>query len=159
MKDDREPLPPGPWDDEPDYKSWTDESTGLPCLIVRNRFGTLCGYVGVTKGHIFYERSYSSYRESDPERGESPEDRIEVHGGLTYSGECQVNVCHEPELGASHDVWWFGFDCGHAWDISPFMIKLDAEHGFPPTPGQTYRDIAFVEGECAGLAKQLKEME
>ena len=42
---------PGPWQNEPDKRQWQDEATGLPCLIVRNSMGALCGYVGVSEGH------------------------------------------------------------------------------------------------------------
>jgi hypothetical protein len=27
----------GPWQHEPDKMQWTDDDTGLPCLIVRNQ--------------------------------------------------------------------------------------------------------------------------
>jgi hypothetical protein len=40
------------WDNEPDRVEF--ESLGLPCLIVRNPFGALCGYVGVPEGHPWY---------------------------------------------------------------------------------------------------------
>lgn len=51
---------PGPWEEEPDKRQWTDPATGLPCLIVRNRLGGLCGYVGVPPSHPWYGRDYSS---------------------------------------------------------------------------------------------------
>src|SRR5450759_2183131 len=41
----------GPWMAEVDKEQWAEETTGLPCLIKRNDWGALCGYVGVTEGH------------------------------------------------------------------------------------------------------------
>src|SRR5947207_1159298 len=48
---------PGEWQDEPDRLEWRHTS-GLPCLIVRNHMGSLCGYVGVPPAHPFYMRHY-----------------------------------------------------------------------------------------------------
>lgn len=107
----------GPWDDEPDKVQWVDEVAGLDCLIVRNRGGALCGYVGVPGGHPLFGVGYSTEvevlgaaLESRKERpvgenpgmavmlamlgGEikaSPETVFEVHGGLTFA-----DGCHEP---------------------------------------------------------------
>ena len=47
----------GPWMAEPDKEQWPDETTGLPCLIKRNQFGALCGYVGVAEGHPWFGQS------------------------------------------------------------------------------------------------------
>lgn len=33
----------GPWQHEPDKMQYEDPDTGLPCLIVRNAVGALCG--------------------------------------------------------------------------------------------------------------------
>lgn len=49
----------GPWDSEPDIVSWTDEVTGLECLIVRTSLGSLCGYVGVPATHPWAGMAYS----------------------------------------------------------------------------------------------------
>ena len=49
---------PGPWWDEPDKEQWADPKTGLPCLIKRNHFGSLCGYVGVREGHPWHGKNY-----------------------------------------------------------------------------------------------------
>ena len=44
----------GAWVDEPDKAQWRDEATGLPCLLVRNQAGALCGYVGVYPQHPYW---------------------------------------------------------------------------------------------------------
>ena len=142
----RETWAAGPWDDEPDKMQWTDEATGLPCLIKRNSIGALCGYVGVTRDHPLYETCYT-----DAETQAA----IDVHGGLTYSDKCQdgpdpSTICHLPEPGEPDDVWWFGFDCGHGWDYWPGMPDV-----FRNMSPAYYRDVAYVQGQITELAKQL----
>lgn len=82
----------GPWDDEPDKLQWQDEATGLPCLIVRGPVGALCGYVGVMPGHGFYQTDYNDCPiccgSAENWCEHSPRSRLNVHGGLTFSGDC-----------------------------------------------------------------------
>lgn len=175
----------GPWQTEPDKTQWIDRATGLDCLIVRNPWGALCGYVGVPPEHPWHGRDY----EAIP---------VECHGGVTFADGCEKDidrsadndqiiawltgrftdglidtepfeasvagvlsgeargVCHVPAPGRPDDVWWFGFDCAHAFDLVPGLSVLgkpmadafDWEHG-------QYRDIGYVMSECADLAKQL----
>lgn len=136
----------GPWIYEPDKVQWLDEITGLPCLIVRNHHGALCGYVGVSAGHKYFGKKY------DDVDGD-------VHGGLTFSGSCQPNgrICHVVDDG--EDVWWLGFDCAHAFDLAPryesmFEAKF-REAGLDRTWEDVYRDLSYVKGECRKLAAQL----
>ena len=138
--EDRTKWPAGPWDDEPNKVQWVDKETGLDCLIIRNSHtGILCGYVGVAASHRLYGCDY-----------EAPE--VEVHGGLTYANRRQDHICHTPEAPRPEDVWWFGFDCGHAWDLMPAMMQYSII-----SKGTVYRDISFVRQECESLARQLKE--
>lgn len=91
----------GPWHDEPDKVQWQDEATRLPCLIVRGPGGNWCGYVGVTKGHPFFEVEYNDcpLGEKCPERvpadqggtqwcDHRAESALDAHGGITFSGKC-----------------------------------------------------------------------
>jgi hypothetical protein len=99
----------GPWMEEPDKVQFQDEATGLPCLIVRNHFGNLCGYVGVGENHCYFGKGYD----------EIDYEVVEVHGGLTFAAFCQPGpesqaICHIPGQGESDNIWWFGFDAGHA---------------------------------------------
>lgn len=142
----------GPWMEEPDKMQWQDEDTGLPCLIVRNQFGTLCGYVGVPQGHPMHSKHYD----------DGPD--LRVHGGLTFAGSCShgeesKSICHVPEPGEPDDVWWLGFDAGHAFDYSPGMAKYSRDQGrdFFDNDQFTYRNFGYMRNECAKLAKQLKE--
>lgn len=150
---------PGPWQDEPDKVQFTDPATGLPCLIVRNPQGALCGYVGVPPAHPWYGAPYG-YQDG------CPDEHVEVHGGLTFSGACQRDdpehgICHLPDPGEPDEVWWFGWDAAHAFDIAPGLEAWERAF-LPPRlqqrsrlPGEAYRDLAFVRAECTRLAAQL----
>lgn len=145
--------PSGEWDGEPDKVQWEDAETKAPCLAVRNpRIGHWCGYVGVPPAHPMHGKNYD---DAD----------VDVHGGLTFSDACRPHadeshgICHVPGEGEEHNVWWFGFDCAHAGDTSPNACKMAADLGYPFTihPGERYRTLAYVQHECAQLAKQLAD--
>jgi hypothetical protein len=140
---DRSDWNQGPWDNEPDKIQWPDEATGLPCLIVRSHVGVLCGYVGVTSDHPAFGKQYD-------------EIDVYVHGGLSFADSCAHgdepgSICHIPGAGEPDNVWWFGFDCGHAWDEAP-------SRRIPTFGNDTYRDVAYVTEQCQVLAQQLKAM-
>jgi hypothetical protein len=154
----------GPWNDEPDKLQWIDDATGLDCLIVRNRLGALCGYVGVPSEHPWHGVGYS---DSPSGKGgfyadDCPETVVNVHGGLTFSDKCDQDapedsgICHVPGPGRPADVWWFGFDCAHSGDIVPGMIACERKMGFSPPPdGGVYKTVDYVRAEVANLARQL----
>ena len=157
-KIDRSGWSSGPWDAEPDKVQWVDATAGLDCLIVRNRIGALCGYVGVGHGHPWHGAEYGyghsvGPKEADCESycGHFPAALVDVHGGLTYSDRCQPSdnpaegICHVPEPGRPEDVWWFGFDCAHAGDLVPGM-----HYG-----GGLYWTVDMVTDEVRTLARQL----
>jgi hypothetical protein len=148
----------GPWNNEPDHEVWIDEDTDLDCMINRGPSGALCGYVGVGPDHPMHQVMYDDVA-------------VDVHGGLTYSNACQEDgeICHVPAEGRSHDIWWFGFDCAHAFDVSPRMDadlrelrKRVPDVRIPEMPFEderlrsTYRDWAYVKNEVEDLALQLK---
>lgn len=188
---DKKDWPRGPWNNEPDKIQFEDPETKLPCLIVRNGAGALCGYVGVSRGHPFFEIGYSDCSlKTAQKRGRikedeltignlkmpesflkrrreqlvcdkdgwcehTPESMVEVHGGLTFSGHCQEKednhgICHVPGQGEPDDVWWLGFDCSHAGDVCPAYDKLFLNRE------SSYKNVDYVKGEIAQLAKQLK---
>lgn len=102
----------GPWQHEPDKVQWIDAGSDLDCLIVRGPSGALCGYVGVPEGHPLFGIGYSDETERLSEQAaarletpvrdtmadmiaalsgcvkSSPEMVLDVHGGLTFSDEC-----------------------------------------------------------------------
>lgn len=173
--EDKTDWPRGEWDGEPDKIQWPDEATGLPCLIVRNRSGALCGYVGVADGHPAYGIEYDDVKVS------TEDGYPDVHGGLTFASFCAETkdesryICHVPGPGEPHKVWWLGFDCHHAGDYAPGsdaryrQIVSEAQWrdhnaalglGAPTGWGTTieYRNVAYVREQCTALAKQLAGM-
>lgn len=130
----------GPWQNEPDRISWVDRDTGYSCLVRRNdKFGFLCGYVAVNKDHPLYEKDDCDF---------------DCHGGLTFSSHCDGDpvkgICHLTKDEDEDGAWWFGFDCGHAWDISPNLLPRFDDFG------DFYRDVEYVISEVESLAKKLK---
>lgn len=143
----------GPWNEEPDKVQWQDESTGLPCLAVRGPLGNWCGYVGVFEGHPWFGKEY-----------DAEEVEIACHGGLTYSAFCQAEgkqhgICHLVGPDEPDQVWWFGFDCGHVFDLSPGQLatlkSIGLGHGLAHAE-DIYRPLAYVQQQCAKIAAQLK---
>lgn len=134
----------GPWQSEPDRLEWRYAGTPrFPLLIVRGPSGALCGYVGVQPGHPWHGKDVSDI------------DDISVHGGATYARGCdeEGHICHVPRPGESPDVWWIGFDCAHAGDLSPKYNEFNRRlrlHGV----GEVYRDLAYVRAEVESLAHQ-----
>jgi hypothetical protein len=154
---DRTGWPAGPWDAEPDRLEWRmTEAPGYPCLIVRNDFGSLCGYVGVPPGHPAHGKSY----------GDELVDKLDVHGGITHGDGCHGRICHVPAPGEPEDVWWLGFDTGHGFDYTP-GLRVALARGRPlpayvePETGpfeERYRDVSYVRAEVEHLALQLARM-
>lgn len=133
---DRSEWDAGPWDNEPDDKVvWIDPKTNLDCMIVRNGAGAWCGYVGLPPGHPHHGKSYDDLLWED----------YGVHGGLTFSNSCGGRICHVPEPGRPHNVWWLGFDCNHSCDLAP--------HNYGWGGGQ-YRSQKYVTNEVTKLAAQ-----
>lgn len=101
----------GPWVGEPDKIQWQDEATGYPCLMVRNGSvtGSWCGYVGLPRLHPYYGLNYDSMKKADG-------DYIDVHGGLTFSGDCRESdesewndmIKHLPEMEAQAAIYPVG---------------------------------------------------
>lgn len=140
----------GAWDNEPDKVQWPDPATGLPCLAVRSpHTGSWCGYVGVEEGHRYFGVDYNDVD-------------IDCHGGPTFSAFCsgkEHGICHLPAPGEADKVWWLGFDCAHAFDLMPNiaakMKHLAIEDKFTFMNWDTYRNLAYVQAECARIAQQL----
>lgn len=91
----------GEWLNEPDKMQFVDEATGLPCLIVRNSGGALCGYVGVAEGHPFFGKGYSDNASVEHVCDESCDaeggyhsysstvgGHLSAHGGITFAAFC-----------------------------------------------------------------------
>lgn len=132
-----------PWETEPNFLEFVDEDTGYKCFIQRHpELKHLCGYVELPKEHKLYGKDNMDNEEIFNE--------IDVHGGVTYTGEIRFK---QQNYTIDYVV---GFDCGHWTDYVPFslpwaMNKIIAN--------ETYKDIEYVTNECKNLAKQLKELE
>jgi len=128
----------GPWENEPDRIQWRDPKTNQMCLIRRNHYGALCGYVGVGSDHPWYNHAYDSID-------------AKVHGGLTYGEHCDEDpikgICHVPKIGEADHMFWLGFDCGHSSDFIP-------DSRFNSFSKGKYRSMQYVRDECAKLALQ-----
>jgi hypothetical protein len=135
-----------PWESEPDEAEWIDKSTDYKCRIMRNKHtGTLCGYVGVPRGHKPYGMTYQEL---------GKQHTIPVHGGLTYSGG----------WGEGDDYHYFGFDTAHASDFSPvlavrmlkWMGSVDDVRGFFK---EEYRTWDYVQTEVNVLVLCLQALD
>lgn len=86
-----------------------------------------------------------------------------------------------PAPGRPSDVWWLGFDMGHAWDVLPGMDARLRAIGAKPTllgPSNTititsehlqrlgssddlslvtYKTVEYVRAECASLVQQVAQ--
>ena len=117
--------------------------------MLRHPLGHWCGYAAVDRDHPLYGVGYPAVDQSYD---------IDVHGGLTYSNRCDGEICHVPKPGQSDNVWWFGFDCAHCWDISPGVQSLLPEQKASAETAihQTrYRDASYVRRQVEKLASQL----
>jgi hypothetical protein len=140
---------PGAWQDEPDRVDFVH--AGFACMALRrDTMGNWCGYVGVPREHPAYGKDYNDVD-------------VEVHGGLTYANHCQAPICHVPEPGMPDDVFWLGFDCAHAGDLSPAMEARMRAYNIPTLQGrefgafrEVYRDLPYVRAEIESLAEQLR---
>jgi hypothetical protein len=162
---------PGPWDTEPDELTWQDERTGLKCKLRRNsHLGILCGYVGIPPGHVLFGWDYHDDIKLDPKFLKGSIDDVSVFSLFTYNKEehdndtVPIDIALKVHGGLSwsdeeEGLWWFGFDCGHAWDLSPGLQVFYQRHAFNFHRNQTYRDVNFVKQQCADLAFQLKQLE
>lgn len=104
----------------------------LYCLIWRHpHLLHLCGYVGVTKENPLYGKGYDHVD-------------VEVHGGLTWNGQ--------RDWFKLEDVWWFGFDCAHYGDLTPYNVT---KYFGAISSGEEYRDMEYVESEVNNLAEQI----
>jgi hypothetical protein len=175
---------PGPWQDEPDKAQWQDEETGLPCMILRNHSGALCGYVGVDSTHPWFGKGYSdeveipegamereveSHRmpvipmmvhafKDDRENGKAAIDIVlDAHGGITFADACQKS--DDPSKGICHLP-----EPGEPDNV--WWFGFDCSHCDDLSPAYMtrqsglrwygeYRDINYVKAEIRGLAQQL----
>jgi hypothetical protein len=125
-------------------KDWTTDA-GLRAVVIMGHLGHRCGYVGIPTEHSLYGVGHGD--KTPHLKLDSPEYVFEVHGGLTYSGNGREKYPVESEL------WWFGYDCGHAGDApapGPRMFAYYHE-------GDVHRTLEYCISECESLARQIME--
>jgi hypothetical protein len=118
---------PGPWIEEPDEADWARH--GILCALRRDSyFGTLNGYVGVRRGHPWFEVSMNS---------------IVVES-------CSIDVAGTPLLVSKEPTpyWWIGFDSLHPRDYIPRLFCNDAMAII------TYRDFNYCRNKVDKLADE-----
>ncbi len=151
-------------------KTWiTNSGLKAVCLWVES-CGHRCGYVGLPKelNHPLYGKSYSEHcdcllslvekrlhspvgkmnpivmfcsmgkNQENLSEFNTPDFIFDVHGSLTFSGGSGKYPIEEK------DMWWFGFDCGHAGDKSKYSLYGEGEE----------RTVDYVISECESLAEQ-----
>lgn len=132
---DREGWGPGPWEGEPDIELW--RTGGYACLVARHpHFGCLNGYVGLPPTHSLYGEPVTEFR------------GFRAHGGITFAGRLDQRFC-------KGDLWWLGFDCGHAFDIAPAIMARCPELRDLPAISlgnghvlqHAYRTVGYVRAE------------
>lgn len=135
-------------------------SNGFKCVASINVMGVHCGYVGVPKDHVLYgvdcfSNQFRNYG-------------LSCHGGITYSGDANHLNLEDDEL------WYIGFDCGHAYDERDFGAAFKAFSGMKEQTNMILsemlnrrhlnhsdwevRTLDYVLDECKFLARQLKKM-
>lgn len=128
----------GPWDNEPNHVMFMSEA-GYICEIKRHpTLKHLNGYIYIPFGHPDYGKTYNELYEEDDNWDAAPD----VHGGWTYS--------HDGGDDDGGKFTIFGFDCGHAGDLSPGMTDMQFAEDI-------YRDIAFVTAQLERAAEQFKQ--
>ena len=138
----------GVWDDEPDRAEWEHE--GFACLAVRHpTFGNWCGYLGVGPDHPLFGVPAAKAAKAG----------LKGHWGVNFAAPCDGGmICHTKRPGVPQEVWWFGFDCGHARDLAPAIepIFLRAGHAddTPPELRREYRTLEYVREQVNEMARQ-----
>lgn len=111
-------------------KTWTTKS-GLAAAIVLVRDGSHhCGYVEAPA-----KLAGVDYNDVSD---------INVHGGITYSGEAWF-------LDVETKPYVFGYDCAHAGD----EMRGEMAKYMGTVAGDVWRDEAYCEEQCELLAEQL----
>jgi len=163
------------------------EYKGYRCVTIFTDRGFRCGYVGLPVGHLLYGKDYSdsldiTFKEIkdvyQEKRGVLPwlmaclkdyEDKVtldfyfNVHGSLTYAGS-------ENNYPIESNLWWLGFDCGHAgdgidldrvlelWGTNPrIKQRIEIEKEYPYYEDYPMRDLEYVQQECRNFVDQIIE--
>ena len=160
---------------------------GYRCVTTFTDMGYRCGYVGLSKGHPLYGKNNDGQIKvtlqkliNDEEMNKignrgvwtllrlpsNKEDRVSlgsyflVHGGISYADGGKNS--HHP---VDSDLWWLGFDCGHAGDC-PDYDMLEELFGDDEMVQHRLKDrwlykeyevrsLEYVQQECRNLVDQI----
>lgn len=126
------------------------EYKGFPCVILMQCMAFRTGYVGIPKGHKYYEKDYDSID-------------IHCHGGLTYSEKYLA-------LQEDENIWWIGFDTGHYCDGKDYDRARELFANYPKSLEQLnlmqsieskfisnehIRTLEYCEEQCKEIVEQL----
>jgi hypothetical protein len=174
---------PGAWQDEPDKMQWPDEATGLPCLIVRNRLGALCGYVGVPETHAAYGLNYDGTPSAEfQERIEQTRKRFPIitkltDGGADFGAAFEKAMEGVPErdepVGIGKEIAGVSVHGGltYASPCQKFESEAEQQLGEPdfichtPSPGEPDNvwwfgfDTAHAWDYVPGMVAQMREVD
>jgi hypothetical protein len=151
----------GPWGDEPDGPVYFAH-VGYKCLLKRNDGFAWCGYVGVSVEHELFGKTCWSSSQTNYSNLIA---NFEVHGGVTFCDSAsEIDAENKME-----GLWLIGFDCSHAYDISPgYEAQIKEALGkviFPENLNRmfensncVYRDFEYARDETRRLAEQISGM-
>ncbi len=125
---------------------------GHRLVAIFTPMGHRCGYVGVSENSPLRMVEYDDLN-------------VDVHGGLTFSGN----------LNTDESQWFFGFDCAHVFD-APDIEKMkeyiemglldqpqnelrDWYLAYPALTKSTVKSLDFVLTELKSLSAQLMDVE
>jgi len=78
---------------------------GYKCVIILQKAGHRCGYVGIPQTHCLYGKTEHNKAIAS----------ISCHGGITYTGSSKKS-----NYPIKSSLWWIGFDCMHFFDGKDF---------------------------------------
>ena len=127
-----------------DQRMWRDETTGYMCCILRSPgMGHLNGYVAVPEDHPLHNVKRWAGGEGVDSDTSGFYGKLKCHGDVTFAGTLEID---------EQGTWWIGFDCAHA---SIDLVPLAWSNLPSGRAGTVYRDFAYVQDQCTGLAYQL----
>lgn len=125
------------------------EYRGFPCVVLFQRRGWRCGYVGINHQIDF---SFTRYSE------------IECHGGITYDDTALYGQDDKK-------ITWIGFDCTHAFDLRDvesaekyginfreIMIMMELNKCYANVTHAHLWTLEDVENECKKIVDQIIEV-
>jgi len=160
---------------EVDFVSFRFEN--LFSFICRRETETYCGYVGVPLGHPLHGINHDAL---NPAPDNNTWDDY-AHGGLTYSGYIVEADTYDSDTSPAlspynqfisdsqqqgnmpEDVWWFGFDCNHYRDLSPYMVRVVCQGGrispreYATCYGLQYVDLNTVYSAMMAMMLDIQE--